>query len=34
MDQTHVAQGRDKWCAVVNVMNLPVPKNAENFLTS
>jgi len=34
VDQTDVAQGRDKWCALVNVVNLPVPKNVENFLTS
>jgi hypothetical protein len=34
VDQTDVAQGRDKWCALMNVVNLPVPKNSENFLTS
>jgi hypothetical protein len=28
-------QNRDKWCCVINaVMNLRVPKNAVNFLTS
>jgi len=35
MDWIEHAQVRDKWWALVNVvMNLPVPYNAGNFLTS
>ena len=35
MGWTDVAQGRNMWWALVNmVLNLQVPLNAENFLTS
>ena len=35
MDWIDLAQGRNRWCALVNaVMNLQVPYNAGNFLTS
>jgi len=35
MHSTDLAQARDKWRTLVNiVMNLRVPKNAGNFLTS
>jgi hypothetical protein len=35
MDRTDLAQDRDRCPALVNaVMNLPVPQNAGNFLTS
>jgi hypothetical protein len=35
MDWIELAQDRDRWWALVNVvMNLQVPQNAENTLTS
>jgi hypothetical protein len=35
MDWIDLAQERDRWRAVVNVeMNLQLPKNAGNFLTT
>jgi hypothetical protein len=35
MDSIDLAQDKDRWRAVVNaVMNLQVPQNAGNFLTS
>ena len=35
MDWIKLAQDRDRWQALVNVaMNLQVPKNERNFLTS
>jgi hypothetical protein len=35
VDWMHLAQNRDQWRALVNtVMNLWVPQNAENFLSS
>jgi hypothetical protein len=35
VDRIHLAQDRDQWCALVNmVMNLQVPQKAGNFLTS
>jgi hypothetical protein len=35
MDWMYLAQGRDRWLALVNaVMNIRIAQNAENFLTS
>ena len=35
MDWIDLAQGRDRWRALVKaVMNLQIPQNAGNFLTS
>jgi hypothetical protein len=35
MEWIELAEDRDRWRPLVNVvMNLQVPKNAENFLTS
>jgi len=33
MDWIELAQDRDRWQALVNVMNLQVPLNVGNFLT-
>jgi hypothetical protein len=35
MDWIDVAQGRDRWLALLNeVMNVWTPQNAENYVTS
>ena len=35
MDWTDLAKDRDRWQALVNaVINLPVPQNVRNFLSS
>jgi hypothetical protein len=35
VDWMHLIQGRDQWRAVVNtILNLGIPKQAGNFLTS
>jgi hypothetical protein len=35
MDWIELAQDRDRWCALVNVvMDLWVPQNAGNFLST